>query len=127
MAYRDNSPTWSFPPAVGLDVGLPLPDIAQSSASTDVPELSDFKLPSDQVGFDLLTDKSFPHPVQPHLIAASTSRRLIAVVTGDKQLECFRYDGSRAFWYRKAGQASIVGLIWHKQRKTLRLRISAPY
>jgi hypothetical protein len=113
MAYRHDPASWSFN-TIAPDAGFRSPDIAQNrySASSDS---SYYDLPVDQVEFQTLTERTFPHSVQPNLVAASTRRKLIAAVTGEKQLECYRYDGSRAFWYRRGGHASLVALAWHKQ------------
>lgn len=57
-------------------------------------------------------DKFLVHPIEIRLIALCPTLDLVAIATGEKQLECFRFDGHRAFWYKKVTAATIEALSW---------------
>jgi len=59
-----------------------------------------------------VVEKTFAHPLNTRHISISSRRKLIAIATGDQQVECFRFNGSRAFWHKRSGAASIAALSW---------------
>lgn len=58
-------------------------------------------------------EKILPQPIQLKHIRLCPTLDLVAVVTNEKTLEVFRFDGQRAFmWKQAATSASIVSLCW---------------
>jgi len=67
---------------------------------------------SDMDILQFVVEKTFAHPLDPRHISISSRRKLIAIVTGGQQVECFRFNGSRAFWHKRSGTVKIAALSW---------------
>lgn len=61
----------------------------------------------------LLSEKTLPYAIRPHLLAYCPRTDLFAVVTQEEVIEVYRLGGQRAFSVkRKSPQTTIVGLQW---------------
>ena len=101
-----DAPTWSFNAIHG---GAETTSRKTADSSTQ-PGTEQEKKSKNRLTYRF--EKLLVHPTEIRLIALCPTLDLVAVATGERQFECFRFDGHRAFWYKKSTTATIKGLSW---------------
>lgn len=96
-------PTWSFD---------------ENILENDVEESNDDE---NRITHDTATvkaEKIFLQPLETHLIAQCPTLDLIAVATSERRVDCFRFDGHRAFSHKRNVKGTIKSIGWTRHLST---------